>query len=48
MHLIEAERVSADVLLTFNPKNFTQLADGDGPRILAPPDPPSLELPAEP
>jgi hypothetical protein len=48
LHLVEAERAGADMLLTFNPKDFTRLAEGDRPRILAPPDPPSLELPAEP
>lgn len=40
LHLVTAEREAADLLLTFNERDFTRLAEPDGPRILAPPDPP--------
>jgi predicted nucleic acid-binding protein len=45
LHLIEAERSSADIFLTFNPSDFERLAVGTTPRILVPPDPPSSRLP---
>lgn len=44
LHLIEAERTGADVLLTFNPSDFERLATGAKPRIVVPPDPPSTQL----
>jgi predicted nucleic acid-binding protein len=47
LHLVEAERAGADVLLTFNPKDFQRLAEFDKPRVLVPPDPPSVEVTLE-
>lgn len=44
LHLIEAERTGADVFLTFNPSDFERLAAGSKPRIVVPPDPPSIQL----
>lgn len=46
LHLAAAERTGASVLLTFNTKHFTRLAGSASPRILAPPDPPALDLDA--
>lgn len=43
LHLVAAERWKADVFLTFNVRDFERLAVADGPRILAPPDPPGVE-----
>lgn len=42
LHLVTAEAERADLLLTFNVEDFTRLAEPDGPRIVAPPDPPGL------
>lgn len=42
LHLVSAEAERADLLLTFNGDDFVRLAEPDGPRILAPPDPPGL------
>jgi predicted nucleic acid-binding protein len=42
LHLIAAERQKADLFLTFNTRDFNGLARDDGPRIVAPPDPPEL------
>jgi predicted nucleic acid-binding protein len=42
LHLLTAERQSADLLLTFNVADFARIAEPDGPRIIAPPDPPGL------
>jgi hypothetical protein len=42
LHLVAAERVRADLLLTFNVRHFVALARDGSPRILAPPDPPGL------
>ncbi len=42
LHLVTAEQWGADVLLTFNTAHFTRLAREGGPRVLAPPDPPSV------
>lgn len=45
VHLVAAERWGADVLLTFNVQHFVRLSVPDaGPRILAPPDPPGLDI----
>jgi predicted nucleic acid-binding protein len=41
LHLVTAARRGAEVFLTFNTRHFTPLAV-DGPRIVAPPDPPAL------
>lgn len=43
LHLIAAERWEADVLLTFNLRDFVRLAIPEGPRIAMPPDPLDLE-----
>ena len=45
LHLVAAERLGASILLTFNTKHFTRLVGPNSPRILAPPDPPGLDLP---
>jgi hypothetical protein len=42
LHLITAELESADLLLTFNVGDFARMSEPDGPRIIAPPDPPGL------
>lgn len=46
VHLVTAERESADVFLTFHVDDFTRLAEPDGPRALVPPDPPGIPAPA--
>lgn len=45
LHLVEAERAGADLLLTFNPGDFLRFAEGEKPKVVVPPDPPSLDLP---
>lgn len=42
IHLVTAEAEGADLLLTFNVDDFMRLREHDGPRILAPPDPPGM------
>ena len=42
LHFVAAARQEADILLTFNTRHFIPLATDDGPRIVAPPDPPAL------
>ncbi len=42
LHLISAETENCDLLLTFNLDDFVRLSEPDGPRIIAPPDPPGL------
>jgi predicted nucleic acid-binding protein len=42
LHFVAAGRQGADLFLTFNTRHFTSLATDDGPRIVAPPDPPAL------
>ena len=42
LHLVTAEVESASLFLTFNVEDFTRLAEPDGPRIVAPPDPPGM------
>jgi predicted nucleic acid-binding protein len=42
IHLITAEMESADLLLTFNERDFTRLVGSDRPRIVVPPDPPRV------
>jgi predicted nucleic acid-binding protein len=44
LHLVAAEGKGAGALLTFNPGDFERLTDGDGPKIVLPPDPPSADL----
>jgi predicted nucleic acid-binding protein len=43
IHLMTAEASQADVMLTFNPDDFDRLREPSSPRVLVPPDPPSLE-----
>lgn len=45
LHLVEAERAGADLLLTFNPSDFLRFTQGEKPKVVVPPDPPSVELP---
>ena len=42
IHLVAAEMSGADLMLTFNVEHFQRLATKDSPRIVAPPNPPSL------
>jgi predicted nucleic acid-binding protein len=42
LHLVTAEGEGAELLLTFNVDDFARMSEPDGPRILAPPDPPGL------
>jgi predicted nucleic acid-binding protein len=44
LHLIEAERAGASMLLTFNPDDFVRLAEGERLKIVVPPDPPSIDV----
>ncbi len=44
LHLVAAERAEADLLLTFNVKDFLRLVGEGSPPILAPPEPPSTEV----
>lgn len=43
LHLVTAETADADLMLTFNPRDFERLREESVPRILVPPEPPSLE-----
>lgn len=45
LHPITAERSRADVLLTFNPGDFTRLAHGEHPKIVVPSAPPAEQMP---
>lgn len=42
LHFVAAARQHADIFLTFNTRHFLPVATDDGPRIVAPPDPPAL------
>jgi predicted nucleic acid-binding protein len=42
LHLVTAEGESAELFLTFNVDDFARLSEPNGPRIVAPPDPPGL------
>jgi predicted nucleic acid-binding protein len=44
LHLIAAESSGADMLLTFNSKDFQRLEIPGGPAITVPPDPPNCDL----
>jgi predicted nucleic acid-binding protein len=44
LHLVSAERVGAEALLTFNGADFLRLAGPNSPRIVIPPDPPNANL----
>lgn len=45
LHLIAAERARADALLTFNPDDFTCLAQGERPKVVVPSAPPAELVP---
>jgi predicted nucleic acid-binding protein len=45
LHVVAARRGRADLLLTFDTRHFSALAAEDGPRVVAPPDPPALVQP---
>jgi predicted nucleic acid-binding protein len=45
LHLIAAERARADALLTFNPGDFTRLAQGERPKIVVPSASPAELMP---
>lgn len=45
LHLVHAEQARADALVTFNASHFLRLAQLNGPRIIVPPEPPSIEIP---
>jgi len=45
LHLIAAERARADALLTFNPNDFSRLAQGERPKIVVPSAPPAELMP---
>lgn len=42
LHLVTAEGEAAELFLTFNGEDFVRLAEPEGPRIAAPPDPPGM------
>ena len=42
LHLVTAEQEAAELFLTFNVDDFVRLSEPEGPRIVAPPDPPGL------
>jgi hypothetical protein len=44
LHLVTAEAEEVDVVVTFNVRHFARLAVAKSPRIVAPPDPPSIAL----
>ena len=44
LHLLTAEHADARAVLTFNTQDFMRLAVSGGPRIVLPPDPPSVVL----
>lgn len=46
LHLVAAERKGASVLLTFNPDDFMRLSEGGTPKVIAPPEPPSIDVTA--
>ena len=41
LHLVAAERSGAVALLTFNPSDFTRLAQADSPKVVVPSAPPA-------
>jgi predicted nucleic acid-binding protein len=44
LHLVAAEGKRCEALVTFNPIDFQRLANTDSPRIVVPPDPPSIRV----
>ncbi len=47
LHLVTAEAEKADLFLTFNVEDFVRLSEPEGPRIVAPPDPPGMPSPVK-
>jgi len=45
LHLVTAEGEAAELFLTFDVQDFTRLSEPNGPRIVAPPDPPGMPPP---
>jgi hypothetical protein len=46
LHLVEAEREGASILLTFKRDDLTRLVDNEHLAIVVPPDPPSTDVTA--
>ncbi len=44
IHVLTAEVAGVDALLTFNERHFRRLATASTPRLVVPPDPPSVAL----
>jgi predicted nucleic acid-binding protein len=44
LHLVTAEEAGADAMVTFNQADFARLTDTGSPRIVVPPDPPTVTL----
>ncbi|WP_437526494.1 hypothetical protein WME79_41075 [Sorangium sp. So ce726] len=44
LHLVAAEHVGADALVTFNGSEFLRFTAPSSPRIVIPPDPPEVTL----
>src|SRR5271165_3962866 len=44
LHLVCAELVGADALVTFNGADFLRLASPKSPRVIIPPDPPEVTV----
>jgi predicted nucleic acid-binding protein len=44
LHLVTAEEVGADAVVTFNQADFARLTEASSPRIVVPPDPPAVTL----
>jgi len=44
LHVVSAEKVGVDAIITFNDRDFTRLSEAQSPRIVVPPDPPALTL----
>jgi len=45
LHWAAADEANADLFLTFNPDDFVRLGSGAKPKVMVPPDPPSVRLP---
>jgi hypothetical protein len=43
-HAMTAEEAGADAMVTFNQADFARLTDTGSPRIVVPPDPPTVTL----
>lgn len=44
IHTLTAEKVATDIILTFNLRDFQRLATSFSPRIVEPPNPPSINI----